>query len=96
MAKQGQSPNQGLERKVLESNGLEGLTAAASDAAKAKLRGRKGLAAGALVESAVLRRPRYANRGDGTWFYMGTPIGRPALVRLFSTILKRETASTFS
>lgn len=27
---------------------------------------------------------------DGTWFYMGTPIGRPALVRLFSTILKRE------
>ena len=27
---------------------------------------------------------------DGTWFYLGTPIGRPALVRLFSTILRRE------
>ena len=27
---------------------------------------------------------------DGTWFYQGTPIGRPGLVRLFSTILKRE------
>lgn len=27
---------------------------------------------------------------DGTWFYLGTPIGRPALVRLFSNILKRE------
>ncbi|TPE52931.1 DUF1285 domain-containing protein [Amaricoccus solimangrovi] len=27
---------------------------------------------------------------DGTWFYLGTPIGRPALVRLFSIILKRE------
>ncbi|MFD1511344.1 DUF1285 domain-containing protein [Lacimonas salitolerans] len=27
---------------------------------------------------------------DGTWFYLGTPIGRPALVRLFSTILLRE------
>src|SRR5262245_32713738 len=27
---------------------------------------------------------------DGTWFYMGTPIGRPALVRLFSTVLRRE------
>ena len=27
---------------------------------------------------------------DGTWFYNGTPIGRPAMVRLFSTILKRE------
>ncbi|MFC3167639.1 DUF1285 domain-containing protein [Paracoccus fontiphilus] len=29
-------------------------------------------------------------RADGTWFYQGTPIGRPAMVRLFSTILKRE------
>jgi hypothetical protein len=27
---------------------------------------------------------------DGTWFYEGTPIGRKPLVRLFSTILKRE------
>lgn len=27
---------------------------------------------------------------DGTWFYLGTPIGRPALVRLFSSILRRE------
>ncbi|OYW55695.1 MAG: proteophosphoglycan precursor [Rhodobacterales bacterium 32-66-7] len=27
---------------------------------------------------------------DGTWFYLGTPIGRPALVKLFSQILKRE------
>ena len=29
-------------------------------------------------------------RADGTWFYMGTPIGRPAMVRLFSSVLKRE------
>jgi hypothetical protein len=29
-------------------------------------------------------------RRDGTWFYEGTPIGRKRLVRLFSTILKRE------
>jgi len=27
---------------------------------------------------------------DGTWFYQKTPIGRPALVKLFSGILKRE------
>ena len=27
---------------------------------------------------------------DGTWFYLGTPIGRPALVKLFSSVLKRE------
>jgi uncharacterized protein len=29
---------------------------------------------------------------DGTWFYLGTPIGRPAMVRLFSTILRRDGA----
>jgi hypothetical protein len=27
---------------------------------------------------------------DGTWHYMGTPVGRAAMVRLFSTILRRE------
>jgi hypothetical protein len=27
---------------------------------------------------------------DGTWFYHGSPIGRPALVKLFASILKRE------
>jgi hypothetical protein len=32
---------------------------------------------------------------DGTWFYLGTPIGRPALVRLFSTILRRESDGTY-
>jgi len=32
---------------------------------------------------------------DGTWLYLGTPIGRPELVRLFSTILKREGDSYF-
>lgn len=27
---------------------------------------------------------------DGSWFYMGTPIGRKALVKLFASVLKRE------
>ena len=27
---------------------------------------------------------------DGTWFYQGTPIGRKPLVKLFSTVLRRE------
>lgn len=27
---------------------------------------------------------------DGTWFHAGTPIGRKELVKLFSTILRRE------
>ena len=29
-------------------------------------------------------------RADGTWFYLGTPIGRAPLVRLFSTVLRRD------
>ena len=29
-------------------------------------------------------------QSDGTWFYEGTPIGRAPLVRLFSTVLRRE------
>ncbi len=32
---------------------------------------------------------------DGTWFHGGTPIGRPELVRLFSTILRREADGSF-
>ena len=32
---------------------------------------------------------------DGTWFYLGTPIGRPELVRLFSTILRKDGDSYF-
>lgn len=27
---------------------------------------------------------------DGSWHYQGTPIGRPAMVRLFASVLKRE------
>ncbi|MGC1505232.1 MAG: DUF1285 domain-containing protein [Sulfitobacter sp.] len=32
---------------------------------------------------------------DGTWFYEGTPIGRPEMVKLFSTILWREDDNYF-
>ncbi|MHA6347002.1 DUF1285 domain-containing protein [Roseivivax sp. CAU 1761] len=32
---------------------------------------------------------------DGTWFYLGTPIGRFEMVRLFSSILKREDGKYF-
>lgn len=27
---------------------------------------------------------------DGTWYHQGSPIGRPAMVRLFASILRRE------
>lgn len=29
-------------------------------------------------------------KADGTWFYMGTPIGRHALVKLFSSVLRKD------
>ena len=32
---------------------------------------------------------------DGTWFYRGSPIGRPALVKLFSTVLRRDDEGAF-
>jgi uncharacterized protein len=32
---------------------------------------------------------------DGTWFHQGSPIGRPAMVRLFATILRREPDGRF-
>ncbi|QEW23028.1 hypothetical protein LA6_005264 [Marinibacterium anthonyi] len=32
---------------------------------------------------------------DGTWFYLGTPIGRPELVKLFSSILRKDGADYF-
>ena len=37
--------------------------------------------------------PNSANmeiRADGTWFYLGTPIGRMPLVQLFSTVLRKD------
>ena len=33
---------------------------------------------------------------DGTWFYLGTPIGRFELVKLFSTILRKDGGGRFN
>lgn len=32
---------------------------------------------------------------DGTWYYHGSPIGRPAMVKLFATVLRRDAAGDF-
>jgi hypothetical protein len=79
MAKQGQIANQGLD----------GLTTAARDVAAGQKAG-KGLPPVHLWNPPFCGDLDMRIAGDGTWFYLGTPIGRPALVRLFSTILKRE------
>jgi hypothetical protein len=33
---------------------------------------------------------------DGTWFHFGSPIPRPAMVRLFSTVLRREPDGSYA
>lgn len=32
---------------------------------------------------------------DGTWYYLGSPIGRPALVKLFASVLRRDADGDF-
>ncbi|MDP5217711.1 DUF1285 domain-containing protein [Ruegeria sp. 2205SS24-7] len=32
---------------------------------------------------------------DGTWFYLGSPISRPELVKLFSSVIKKEDGKYF-
>src|ERR1700744_1491289 len=76
------------------SGGLEGLTVAARQAANTTPAG-KGLPPVHLWNPPFCGDLDMRIATDGTWFYMGTPIGRPALVRLFSTILKREDGKHF-
>lgn len=89
MAKQGQMA-QGKQAKI--AAGLEGLTTAATQATGGKVRG---------LPPVHLWNPPFCGdldmriASDGTWYYLGSPIGRVALVRLFSTILKREDGKHF-
>jgi len=78
MAKQGQDadPSPG--------NALDGLATAAREA------GQRGLPPVHLWNPPFCGDLDMRIARDGSWYYLGTPIGRPALVRLFSTILKRE------
>ena len=84
MAKQGQTANQSLDA----------LTMAARDAAASSSSG-KGLPPVHLWNPPFCGDLDMRIARDGTWFYLGSPIGRPALVRLFSTILKREDGKHF-
>jgi uncharacterized protein len=101
MAKQGRISDQGREG----NQNLEGIVAAAQEAAKAAAndvadagstqKGQKGMPPVHLWNPPFCGDLDMRIATDGTWFYLGTPIGRPALVRLFSTILKREDGKHF-
>lgn len=84
MAKQGQ---ESVQR-------LEGLTAAAKGATRGDPAA-KGLPPVHLWNPPFCGDLDMRIAADGTWYYMGSPIGRPALVRLFSTILKYEDGKHF-
>jgi hypothetical protein len=87
MAKQGQQGQIAMQ-------GLDGLTNAAREAA-AGGKAEKGLPPVHLWNPPFCGDLDMRIASDGTWFYLGTPIGRPALVRLFSTILKVEDGKHF-
>ena len=81
--------NQGQNQQDNPAQRLEGLTQAARGAAA------KGLPPVHLWNPPFCGDLDMRIATDGTWFYLGTPIGRPALVRLFSTVLKREEGKYF-
>jgi len=68
-----------------QSGGLEGIVAAA----KAQAPGR-GLPPVHLWHPAHCGDIDIVIRRNGLWFHEGTPIGREALVRLFSTVLRKD------
>jgi hypothetical protein len=53
-------------------------------------KGQKGLPPVHLWEPEFCGKLDIEIKRDGTWFYMGTPIGRAPLVRLFSTVLRKD------
>jgi hypothetical protein len=70
--------------------GLDGVIAAAQSASA------KGQAPGRGLPPVHLWNPAHCGeidiviKKDGLWFHEGTPIGREALVRLFSTVLRKD------
>lgn len=81
--------NQGQKQVPNPVQRLDGLTQAARGAAT------KGLPPVHLWNPPFCGDLDMRIASDGTWFYLGTPIGRAALVKLFSTILKREDGKYF-
>jgi uncharacterized protein len=74
MAKQGQKP----------ITGLDAIAGAARQA------GEKGMPPVHLWNPPFCGDLDMRIAADGTWYYLKTPIGRPALVKLFASVLKRE------
>jgi uncharacterized protein len=75
--------------------GLEAITGALGRAAKGASEGLDGLPPVELWNPPFCGDLDMRIAADGTWFYLKTPIGRPALVKLFASVLKREGANYY-
>ena len=73
-----------MAKEGQEIQGIESIVGAATDAA------RKGPPPVHLWNPAFCGDLDMRISRDGTWHYLKTPIGRPALVKLFASVLKRE------
>jgi len=69
--------------KIGQQSGLEGIAAALP-------REKRGLPPVELWNPPFCGDLDMRIAADGTWFYQQTPIGRPGLVKLFASVLKRE------
>jgi len=77
------------KQRQMNTGGLEGI------AASIKKTGKTGLPPVHLWNPPFCGDLDIRIAADGTWFYLGTPIGRAPLVRLFASVLKRENGKYF-
>lgn len=70
-----------------------GVNAAGADRAASNGGGRPARTPGGPAEDCGDFGIRIAR--DGTWYYLGSPIGRKPLARLFSTVLRRDESGVF-
>lgn len=76
-----------MQRAMAEHEPVSGSTAALIAAARS---GGKGPPPVHLWDPPYCGEIDIVIKRDGTWIHEGTPIGRPGLVRLFASVLKRE------
>ena len=72
------------------ARGLQGVAAAANARAPEHAGSERGLPPVHLWNPAHCGEIDIVIKTNGVWFHDGTPIGREALVRLFSTVLRRD------
>ncbi len=72
------------KQRQKDTGGLDGIAAAIRET------GDKGLPPVHLWNPPFCGNLDIRIASDGTWFYLGTPIGRAPLVKLFASVLKRD------